>query len=267
MTALTKIENFSPVLDVCDDVEKMRQMAKKLMESKHYQKIGEDGIFAIGMTAKSWGMPIIDALNGELYYVQGRVGMSAEAMNKRIRMAGHSITLKRLDENGCVLVGKRKDTGDTAEISFTGEDMRSAGKDYSKNRKDMFFARAISRLKRVLFPDIGTKVYVKEEIDEILAEEKLHQIDAEIANVKPLYIETISIAQAIELANIFNQCSDTVKTNFMSFLKTKFNIEVIDDIPSNEFDKIKDMLVKRRDDYQKQLVEAELANRPQETQE
>ena len=114
MTALTKVESIQTheIDFVMNDIEKMQEMSRKLVQSKHYQKMGEDGIFAIGMMAKSIGMPVLEALNGELYYIQGKVGMAAEAMNKRIRMAGHSVTLKHLDSKGCTLVGKRCDTGD-----------------------------------------------------------------------------------------------------------------------------------------------------------
>ncbi len=175
---------------IIHDIEKMKDMSKKLMQTKHYQKMGEDGIFAIGMMAKSIGMPVMEALNGELYYVQGRVGMSAESMNKKIRQAGHSITVKQLNDKGCVLLGKRCDTGDTAEISFMREDATRTGKlgTYEKNLLDMFFARALSRLKRILFPDICTKVYEKTECEDIAVDEK-KTIDVTPVNAEPAAIE------------------------------------------------------------------------------
>lgn len=258
MTALVKNEGFDEN-NLFGDIEKMQMMAKKLMISKHYQKIGEDGIFAIGMMAKTLGMPVLEALNGELYYVQGKVGMSAEAMNKRIRMKGHSVTVKRLDENGCTLIGKRGDNGDTAEISYTIEDMKSAGKNYEKNRKDMFFARCLSRLKRILFPDVCTKCYEKSELEDISEETQIGNLQNQEEST------AITTAQAIELNNLLKDCDPQVQKNAMQFIKDKFNIELIDELPSSEFEKYKTLFIMRRDEYQKKLAEAEMNNtKPQE---
>ncbi len=116
MQALTKIEPLQ--IDVCDNIQRTKELAKKLMETKHYAKIGEEGIFAICMYAQSNGISQLDALNGELYFIQGKVGVSAECMNKHIRKAGHSVSVKVLNDKGCTLIGKRKDTGDMAEVSL-----------------------------------------------------------------------------------------------------------------------------------------------------
>lgn len=247
--------NQTPSIDIMmNDIEKMQLMAKKLVQTKHYQKLGEEGIFAIGMMARSMGMSELEALNGEMYYVQGRVGMAAEAMNKRIRMAGHSVTLKHLDFKGCTLIGKRCDTGDTAEISYTIEDAKSAGKTYQKNEKDMYFARALSRLKRILFPDIGTKLYTKEELDDITE-------DTQISDVKPLCIEEkkISTEQAIELGTLLAACSPKVQENFALYFRDKYKITILDELPETAFEMQKKALVIRSEEYQKQLAEAEMS--------
>lgn len=250
MTSLAKVENINTSLSIVNQVASNRAMAKKLMETKHYQKIGEDGIFAICMAAQANGIDERNALNGEMYYVQGRVGMSAEAMNKYIRMAGHSVSLVKLDENGCTIRGKRKDTGDIAEISFGIDDMKSAGKNYDKNRKDMFFARALSRLKRILFPDILTKIYEKGEVED-MARADAELIEAEAEDVKQLYINT---DQAIELSSLLVKCSPEVQKNFGDYLKMKFKIDMLDHLPEGEFEKHKAMLCLRKDEYQKELA-------------
>jgi|HubBroStandDraft_2_1064218.scaffolds.fasta_scaffold00031_46 arsenate reductase-like glutaredoxin family protein len=250
MTALTKVENINTSLTIVNQVANNRAMAKKLMETKHYQKIGEDGIFAICMAAQANGIDERNALNGEMYYVQGRVGMSAEAMNKYIRMAGHSVSLVKLDDNGCTIRGKRKDTGDIAEITFGVEDMRSAGKNYDKNRKDMFFARALSRLKRILFPDILTKIYEKGECEE-MAKADAELIEAETEYVKQLYITD---DQASELCHILSECSDAVKEAFPKILKTTFKVSDLDQLKPEKFDEVKQMLIVRRDHHQKELA-------------
>ena len=257
MSALTKIENINtPTFDVLGDLEKTRVLAKKLMETKHYQKIGEDGIFAICMMAKANGIDQLAALNGEFYYVQGRVGMAAEAMNKYIRLAGHSISVKRLDDTGCVLVGRRKDTGDVAEIIYNLDDMKSAGKNYDKNKKDMFFARALSRLKRILFPDILTKVYEKSEIDDMARQ------DAETLDIKPLYIadsvQYISNAEAKALDDLLNQCPEKFKINFLKRLSEKYSIHGVDKIPSTDYSALFQIVETRVRDMQLANAEMEI---------
>jgi hypothetical protein len=259
MTQLQKTES-APELII--DIENMQNMSKVLMQTKHYQKIGEDGIFAICMVAKSINMPQLDALNGELYYVQGKVGMAYEAMNKYIRLAGHSVSIKYLDEKSCTLVGKRKDSGDVAEITYTLEDARRAGKSYDKHPKTMLFARCLSMLKRFLFPDVCTKVYVKEELDDF----KDDQSESNTINVdvKPLYIETpqtISTSQANELNDLLRGCANEAVEKFNAFMKNHLKIEMIDDLPATQYDMVKTRLSQYHKENQTALLEKEMANK------
>lgn len=251
MTALTKIENLHEhgINALINDVDVVNQMAKKLMQTKHYQKMGEDGIFAICMAAKSNGISISDALNGELYYVQGRVGMGYEAMNKYIRLAGHSVIVKHLDDKSCTLMGKRKDTGDTAEVTFDFNDAKRAGKSYDKHPKPMYFARALSMLKRFLFPDVLTKIYEKGELEDITEEVVVSSFKEKEA--------AISTDQAIELGSLLAKCSPKVQENFGSYFKDKYKIDMIDDLPASAFEMQKKALTIRSEEYQKQLTEAE----------
>lgn len=262
---MNQVQKRDQGLDLVSDIQNTKELARKLMETKHYQKIGEEGIFAICTVAKANDINQVDALNGEMYYVQGKVGMAAEAMNKYIRRCGHSITLKSLTDQGCTLIGKRKDTGDTAEISYTIDDMKSAGKNYEKNKKDMFFARAISRLKRVLFPDILTKVYEKSEVEEMgIDQEEMDQADRKggdnlsPSNVKPLYMEKISTEEAKELQDLYDGCSDSAKIGFTSKL-TKLGCKSFEELPKNEYFGFKTLLVERYKHNQQKAIEAEMA--------
>ncbi len=248
---LVKSEENSNFLSEIDDVH---AMVRKLMGTKHFQKMGEDGIFAIIMTAKSINMPIQDALNGLLYFVQGRVGMSYEAMNMYIRNAGHSVQIKHLDTKSCTLIGKRKDNGDTAEITFDMEDAKKAGKNYDKHPKTMLFARCLSMLKRFLFPDVCTKVYVKEEMDD-MKDDNFDgvTIDGNISssdvlnNPSEIVKELISSEQCDELKSMFNDCSKETKDLFMEFLKgPAMNIQDFEYLPKEQFEKIKKILIKKK---------------------
>ena len=156
--------------DLLGDIEQTQQAVRKLLQTKHYQQLGEAGIFAIIQKAKSLKISPVDALGGGLYFTNGKVGMSAEMMNTLIRSHGHSITKDtKSNDSVCILHGKRSDNGDTWTESFSIEDAKRAGiyKDatpWGKYPRNMCFNRALSNLARQLFPDVIKGCY---EIDEL----------------------------------------------------------------------------------------------------
>lgn len=164
------IVSQEPKFDLLADIENMQQAARKLLQTKHYQALGEAGIFAVIQKAKAVNLDPMEALNGGLYFTNGKVGMAAETMNRLIRSKGHSITKdSKSNDNICILHGKRGDTGDTWTESFSIEDAKRAGiyKDttpWGKYPRNMCFNRALSNLARQLFPDVIGGCY---EIDEL----------------------------------------------------------------------------------------------------
>ena len=171
------------------DITKMQALSTKLMQTKHYQTLGEAGIFAVVQKAKTLDMNPLDALNGALYYLQGKVGMPAETMNAMIRTKGHSITKDpKSNDTICILHGRRCDTGDTWVSSFSIEDAKRAGlmkNMYEKYTQGMLYNRAMSFLARQLFPDVIKGAgYTHEELKEIASnkpvyEEKIHEVKFE----------------------------------------------------------------------------------------
>lgn len=151
------------------ELQSTQKFCEELMKSPHYKKMGAEGIFAIVETAKSIGVDPLQALNGGLYYVRGKVELSAMTMNMLIRQKGHSITKdKRSDATICILHGKRADNGDTWVESFSLDDAKAANllnsPTWKAYPKDMLFSRALSRLARQLFPDVIKGCYVEGEI-------------------------------------------------------------------------------------------------------
>lgn len=115
-------------IDFMEDLQNTRNLAEALIKTKHYQQLGADGIFAVIQKAKSLNINPLDALNGGLYYVQGRVEMSAQLMNQLIRSRGHSIQKDlRSTKHLCILHGTRADTGDKWTVNFGIEDAKQAG--------------------------------------------------------------------------------------------------------------------------------------------
>lgn len=148
-------------------------MAEQAVSSKMYKGIGEKaGVMMIMLSARELGIPPMQALNGGLNIIQGKVEISARMMSALIRKAGHQITVKECTASQCILVGKRCDTGEVQSSSFSIAEAQQAGLvktggGWIKWPKDMCFARALSRLARQLFSDVIGIGYVEGEISQL----------------------------------------------------------------------------------------------------
>lgn len=150
-------------------------MAKAAVDSKMYRGVGDQaGVMMIMLSARELGIPPCQALNGGINIINGKAEISARMMSALIRKAGHEIKVKEISDNGCTLIGVRKDTGESQEATFTIADAQKAGLvkpggGWAKWPSDMCFARALSRLARQLFSDVIGIGYVE---GEIIASEK-----------------------------------------------------------------------------------------------
>lgn len=225
------------------DIQNTTKMCQALMSSPHYKKMGGEGIFAIVEKAKSIGITPLDALNGGMYFVQGKVEMTSAMMNQLIRMNKHSVTKdKRSDDTICILHGKRADNGDTWVESFSLEDAKKAGiyrNQWLKYPKDMLFARALSRLARQLFPDVIKGCYVQGEISDALplnapivppSEDKVISVTPD--EDKP---EAITDEQYQELEEWMGD-SLILRQNILTFMKRKWGIETLQEMPVEIYD-------------------------------
>lgn len=151
-------------------------MAEQAVSSKMYRGIGEKaGVMMIMLAARELGIPPMQALNGGINIIQGKVEISARMMSALIRKSGHQISIKENGHTSCTLVGKRTDTGEILEVSYTLDEAQKAGLvkaggGWTKCPKDMCFARALSRLARQLFSDVIGIGYIEGEIKAVEAE-------------------------------------------------------------------------------------------------
>jgi len=145
-------------------------MAETAVSSKMYKGIGEKaGVMMIMLSARELGISPMQALNGGLNIINGKVEISARMMNALIRKAGHTIKVIENSDISCTLEGRRCDTNESETVSFTLADATKAGLvkpggGWTKWPKDMCFARALSRLSRHLFADVIGMGYVEGEI-------------------------------------------------------------------------------------------------------
>jgi hypothetical protein len=159
-----------------NEMQMMALVAKNAATSGLYAGIGSEAkIFMIIMSGWELGISPCQALNGGLWNIKGKVEVSARLMNSMIRRAGHSIIVKECNAQGCVLEGKRMDNSDTAVASFSQDDAKRAGLlssgAWQKHPEDMYFARAMSKLARRLFPDVIGTAYVEGELKDLSIQE------------------------------------------------------------------------------------------------
>lgn len=214
------------------DLQEINEMTRALMQTKHYQKMGDVGVFAIVQKAKALNVGPLEALNGGLYFVQGKVEMSAQMMTQLIRRAGHSIVKDpKSDDTICILHGKRKDNGDTWTESFSMKDAERAGlmknPTWKSYPRDMMFNRALSRLARQLFPDVIHGCYIENE----LREEPLLQ-KADLVETPELISDEMADYLEEKLKN-----HPTVREKLFAGPLKRFRVTNLEDLPSEHYER------------------------------
>lgn len=139
---------------------------------KHYWARPEAALSAILM-GRELGLSDMVSLQ-RIYVVDGKVVLAAELIRGLIRRAGHSLTYTERNEARCTIHGKRKDTGDELDVTWTIDDAvkaKVAGKhNWVMYPRAMLDARATTEIARALFSDcVGWAVYAPEDFDEVPA--------------------------------------------------------------------------------------------------
>ncbi len=257
------VKNESNSVDVLTELQNTEKVVQALMQSKHYSKMGSEGVYAIVHKSKSLGVNIIDALNGGLYYVQGKVGMSTELMACLIRAQGHSISRDpKSTPSNCILIGKRKDTGDVWQSSFSIDDAKRAGifkSTWEKYPDVMCYNRAMSKLARQLFPDIIKGAgYTKDELDEIAKGKPKEdnfssevEIVASIDTVPSKELETISFEELTILESLIDRDANKKE---LTDLVMRSGITDISQFPKNRYQSLLTYIHSRQSDQKNKTV-------------
>lgn len=205
----------------------------------------ENKIFMVLLAARELGIPPMQALNGGIWNIQGKVEISARLMNSMIRRAGHTMKITSTATE-CVIQGKRADTGEEHTESFTMQMAINAGlangNVWKKYPEDMLYNRCMSRLARRLFPDVIGIAYVEGEIKEAKeVENQERERQTEILTPCPyedvtpeqntLTAEHISIIKEY-LSKITGAC----KANFLNYFSV--TEENLHKIPESQFNAI-----------------------------
>lgn len=220
--------------DTLKEVQQAQALCSSLMKMPHFAKMGEAGMFAIIQKAKSMNIEPLEALNGGMYFVQGKVEMQGQMMLSLIRQAGHSVSMDpKSTDSHVIMYGKRKDNGDMWTVSFSLDDAKKAGiyrGQWEKYPKIMCQWRCVSMLARFLFPDVIKGCYVQGEISEAVP---FNDVQAQDLRAR------ISDTQSKELQSLFDQCDPDYQSRFMKGLARELSVTSISDIPSDLFDRLK----------------------------
>lgn len=106
-----------------------------------------------------------------MYVIGGKPAADASLLQSVMQRdhGGNAVRLKKFTAEEVVIECRRRDTGETAEVSYTWEEAERAGlpkanPTWLKYPADMLFARCISRAGRQVFRDSTMGMYTPEEI-------------------------------------------------------------------------------------------------------
>lgn len=250
------------------EFDKIQDTCKKLLQTKHYQQLGESGVHAIMARAKALGIHPFEALNGGFIVVQGKVGLSTEMMAALVRQRGHSVQKDPKSTSECVILhGRRADNGDVWTCSFSKDDAIAAGlwnsATWKKYPQVMLYNRCMSMLFRQLFPDLSLGAgYVEDELREITKtgdyqnQVPLMEADVEIketvkkqeqiSHILPLENRLVN-----EFVNILENCSPEYQQEVAKFLLIQGIVNYAN-IPLPTYDKLMKRSQQAAEDYKKE---------------
>jgi len=161
-------------------------------------------IVAAGLAGRAYGWDVMTSMR-QFHVIEGSASLRPESMLGLVRQAGHSVTLETTDTYA-EATGKRADTGDEHVATFTMEDAETAGladkRNWKQYQEAMLTWRAVSKLCRVLFPDVvlgagyvpeelGAEVTHTGEIIGIEPEEEISEDVIPISEAKHLILDAV----------------------------------------------------------------------------
>lgn len=210
-----------------NDLGMFKELANSAFKSGNYGGMSEATMLNIMLSAKDFGVSPLKALNGSFYIVNGKICMSTALMSDKIRKDGHSLKIIEMTREKCVIIGIRKDNGDSFKCEYTMEDAQLAGlvnsPTWKKFPKNMLYNRCMSMLARILFSDVIGNAYSEDEghdIKNVPSEKRDYVPMEETIELKEIDIEDNDkrFDTIIELF-LDEPEADKVKENFCKYYK------------------------------------------------
>lgn len=154
------MSNIMKHQDQQQELQTLKAMAAIAVNSGKYgDGYNEATILNIFFTAKSLGIDPMVALNGGFNIIQGKINMGAHFMTALARRKGHSIKVIEMSATKCVIIGQRKDNGDSVKYEYTWDEATKAGltnkQNWKNNPKQMLYCGCVRNVFRILFSDLG----------------------------------------------------------------------------------------------------------------
>jgi hypothetical protein len=230
------------------DLDYLKDLASIAAKSGNYAGMSEVTLLNLMLSAKDLGVSPMKALNGGFYVVNGKVCMSTALMADRIRKAGHNVKITEWTDQKCVMLGIRRDNGDSVKLEFNMDDATRAGlgssPTWKKFPKNMLYNRAMSTLARVLFSDVIGNSYSEEERFEIqnVPPEKrpLENADSDIVVADIIEKEEPEVINDEQLEKIerFLQSYPEKKEKIMKFA----NVNALEKMNPSVFEKVSNII-------------------------
>jgi hypothetical protein len=156
--------------DINEGITLAGQLARSCLLGRNLDT--PEKVFAIIVAGRELGLSPMTSLRS-IHLVEGKPVMAADTIIGLVRASGLCETLQLVEGTDRVATyeAKRRDTGDTARITFSWADAERAGlagKDnWRKYPATMLRHRAAAMVARELFPDVVLNVYEQGEEDEI----------------------------------------------------------------------------------------------------
>ena len=200
------------------ELQTLKTMAAIAVNSGKYgQDYNEATVLNIFYTAKSLGVDPMVALNGGFNIIKGKINMSAHFMTALVRRKGHSIKVIEMTERKCVIIGQRKDNGDSLKYEYTWEEAAKAGftnkPTWQTIPKQMLFCACVRNVFRILFSDIG----IAYDQDEMNVDVGIDLEEPVIAIAKPPeFLEETQEATQEKTTNPYETLKDKLKQDEIS---------------------------------------------------
>jgi hypothetical protein len=232
---MTSIEQWQPPTET--EIEQLRHQAAVVANTSMVPKAFKnrpDEIVAAALLGRERGISLMTALT-YVDVIDGTPQINAEGCLALVRARGHSISGKvHPDGQGVTVRGRRADTGDVMEYSWTMDMAKRAGlatKDnWKKYPESMMWARAVDQLCRMLFSDVVMGLpspIVSDDVEDVgpfdaIADDPTQNIDTAIGDIPVEDVDDAVLVDEFDL-DVFRERANSLAGEWRKHLRAELD--------------------------------------------